>query len=84
MQAMSSNHANALVSFAAAGGGGIAFYGELSIRTQLKSKALVAIALKDREMNERHLEVETLAGRSLPDAGKAFVQFLTDAIKASA
>jgi DNA-binding transcriptional LysR family regulator len=84
VQAMSSNHANALVSFAAAGGGSIAFYGELSIRTQLKSKALVAIALKDREMNERHLEVETLAGRSLPDAGKAFVQFLTDAIKASA
>ncbi|MBT2335695.1 LysR family transcriptional regulator [Variovorax paradoxus] len=84
VQAMSSNHANALVSFAAAGGGSIAFYGELSIRTQLASKALVAIPLKDREMNERHLEVETLAGRSLPDAGKAFVRFLTDAIKATA
>lgn len=84
VQAMSSNHANALVSFAAAGGGSIAFYGELSIRTLLKTKALVAIPLKDREMNERHLEVQTLAGRSLPDAGKAFVQFLTDAIKATA
>lgn len=82
--AMSSNHANALVSFAAAGGGSIAFYGELSIRTLLKTKALVAIPLKDREMNERHLEVQTLAGRSLPDAGKAFVQFLTDAIRATA
>lgn len=82
-QAMTSNHANALVSFAAAGGGGIAFYGALSIRTQLQSKALVAIPLKDREMNERHLEVQTLAGRSLPDAGKAFVQFLTDAIRAA-
>ncbi|QSI31494.1 LysR family transcriptional regulator [Variovorax sp. RKNM96] len=84
VQAMSSNHANALVSFAAAGGGSIAFYGELSIRTLLKTKALVAIPLKDREMNERHLEVQTLAGRSLPDAGKAFVQFLTDAIRATA
>ncbi|MGJ7606855.1 LysR family transcriptional regulator [Variovorax sp. LT1R20] len=84
VQAMSSNHANALVSFAAAGGGSIAFYGELSIRTLLKTKALVAIPLKDREMNERHLEVQTLAGRSLPDAGKAFVQFLTDAISATA
>ena len=84
VQAMSSNHANALVSFAAAGGGSIAFYGELSIRTLLKTKALVAIPLKDREMNERHLEVQTLAGRSLPDAGKTFVQFLTDAIKATA
>jgi len=28
--------------------------------------------------------VETLAGRSLPDAGKAFVRFLTDAIKEAA
>lgn len=84
VQAMSSNHANALVSFAAAGGGSIAFYGALSLRTQLQGKALVAIPLKDREMNERHLEVETLAGRALPDAAKAFVQFLADAIKAAA
>ncbi|MET3494300.1 LysR family transcriptional regulator [Variovorax boronicumulans] len=82
--AMSSNHANALVSFAAAGGGSIAFYGELSIRTQLQSNALVAVPLKDREMNERYLEVQTLAGRSLPDAGKAFVRFLTEAIKETA
>ncbi|PLC04402.1 LysR family transcriptional regulator [Variovorax sp. RO1] len=84
VQAMSSNHANALVSFAAAGGGSIAFYGELSIRTLLKTRALVAIPLKDREMNERHLEVETLAGRSLPDAGRAFVRFLTEAIEETA
>jgi len=84
VQAMSSNHANALVSFAAAGGGSIAFYGALSIRTLLKTRALVAIPLKDREMNERHLEVETLAGRSLPDAGRAFVRFLTEAIEETA
>lgn len=79
--AMSSNHADALVSFAAAGGGGIAFYGELSIRTRLVSSGLVAIPLRDREMNERYLEVETLAGRPLPEAGRAFVQYLTEAIK---
>ncbi|KQX29461.1 LysR family transcriptional regulator [Variovorax sp. Root434] len=81
-QAMSSNHASALLSFAAAGGS-IAFYGALSMRTLLRSKALVAIPLKDREMNERHLEIETMAGRSLPDAGKAFVRFLVEAVKAS-
>ncbi|MBB3643256.1 MULTISPECIES: LysR family transcriptional regulator [Variovorax] len=81
--AMSSNHANALLSFAAAGGGSIAFYGPLSIRALLQSKALVAIPLKDREMHERHLAIETMAGRSLSDAGKAFVRFLVDAVKAS-
>jgi DNA-binding transcriptional LysR family regulator len=79
--AMSGNHADALVSFAAAGGG-IAFYGELSIRTRLLNSALVAVPLRDREMNERYLEVETLAGRPLPDAGKAFVQYLIEAIQA--
>lgn len=84
VEALSSNHANALLSFAAAGGTSIAFYGELALRTLLKTKALVAIPLKDREMNERHLEVETLAGRTLPDAGQAFVQFLADAITATA
>jgi DNA-binding transcriptional LysR family regulator len=82
-QAMSSNHANALLSFAAAGGGSIAFYGPLSIRTLLQSKALVALPVKDREMNERHLEIETMAGRSLPDAAKAFVRHLVEAVKAS-
>ncbi|SEF34757.1 LysR family transcriptional regulator [Variovorax sp. NFACC27] len=81
--AMSSNHANSLLSFAAAGGGSIAFYGPLSIRTLLQSKALVAIPLKDREMHERHLAIETMAGRSLPDAARAFVRFLVDAVKAS-
>lgn len=82
--ALTSNHADALVSFAAAATtGAIAFYGELSIRTRLDAQALVAIALRDREMNERYLEVETLAGRALPAAARAFVQFLTDEIKAT-
>lgn len=79
--AMSSNHADALVSFAAAARECVAFYGELSIRTRLLAKTLVAIPLRDREMNERYLEVETLAGRALPDAAKGFAQFLTDAIR---
>jgi len=83
VQAMSSNHASALLSFAAAGGDCIAFYGALSMKPLLQSKALVVIPLKDREMNERHLAIETMAGRSLPDAGKAFVRFLVDAVKAT-
>jgi DNA-binding transcriptional LysR family regulator len=81
--ALTSNQADALVSFAAAATGAIAFYGELSIRTRLASQSLVAIPLRDREMNERYLEVETLAGRALPAAGRAFVQLLTEEIKAA-
>jgi len=41
----------------------------------------VAVPLRDREMNERYLEVETLAGRALSDAAKGFVHFLTEAIQ---
>lgn len=80
--AMSSNHADALVSFVAAAHESIAFYGELSIRTRLLANTLVAVPLRDREMNERYLEVETPAGRPLPHAGRAFVEFLTRAIRA--
>jgi DNA-binding transcriptional LysR family regulator len=79
--AMSSNHADALVSFAAAAPECIAFYGELSIRTRLLAGTLVAVPLRDREMNERYLEVETLAGRALSDAAKGFVHFLAEAIR---
>jgi DNA-binding transcriptional LysR family regulator len=80
--AMSSNHADALVSFAGAARECIAFYGELSIRTRLLARTLVAVPLRDREMNERFLEVETLAGRALSDAAKGFVRFLIEAIRA--
>lgn len=43
---------------------------------------LAAAPLRDREMKERYLEVPTLASRALPAAGKAFVRFLTEHIKA--
>lgn len=80
--AITSNHADSLVSYAATAPEAIAFYGELSVRTRLQSLELAAIPLRDREMNERYLEVQTLAGRALPAAGKAFVQFLTEYIRA--
>jgi hypothetical protein len=70
------------VSFAGAARECIAFYGELSLRTRLLTRTLVALPLRDREMNERYLEVETLAGRALSDAAKGFVRFLIEAIRA--
>ncbi|KAF1019420.1 MAG: HTH-type transcriptional regulator GltC [Paracidovorax wautersii] len=71
--ALQSNHADALVSYAAASQAGIAFYGELSMRARLDTGAVVGIPLRDREMNERYLEVQTMAGRNLSEAGRAFV-----------
>lgn len=76
-----SNYPDALANFVKAAGQAIAFYGEISVRTRLLSHAVVAVPLRDSEMNERYLEVQTLAGRSLPEAGQAFVRSLVDAIR---
>ncbi|MCC3262637.1 hypothetical protein LLE87_31180, partial [Paenibacillus polymyxa] len=58
--AFTSRSIDALVGFASAGGG-VAFCGELAIRNRLAWGKIVAVPLRDREMTERHFEVQTLA-----------------------
>ncbi|MEM5428828.1 LysR substrate-binding domain-containing protein [Cupriavidus oxalaticus] len=76
----SSNNLDSLVGFTTAGGGVVAFYGELSVRRRLLEGSIAAIPLRDREMNERYIEIQTLARRNLPPAGRAFVQHLVEGI----
>jgi DNA-binding transcriptional LysR family regulator len=76
----SSNNLDSLVGFAAAGGGAISFYGELSVQGRLKAGTIAAVPLRDREMNERYIEIQTLAKRNLPPAARAFVEQLVQAI----
>jgi DNA-binding transcriptional LysR family regulator len=80
--ALESNQVDALVNYVAASRA-VAFYGEVSIRSRLRSGSVVAIPLRDREMNERHLEVQTMAGRNLPDAVRAFARHLVEALEAN-
>ena len=61
-----------------AAGGGITLSGELAVRSRVRAGLVVAVPLRDREMNERHFEVQTLAGRTLPAAGRAFLSQLQD------
>ena len=61
-------------------GGGITLNGELALRERLRRGEVVGIPLRDREMNERHFEVQTLAGRTLPRAAKAFLEHLLEAL----
>lgn len=68
-----SRHMDALISFTAASGGGVTFCGELAIRDRVRRGEVVCVPLRDREMKERHFEVQTLAGRPLPEACKAFI-----------
>lgn len=58
----------------------IALCGELALRTLIRAGELVAIPLRDREMNERDLEVQTLAGRTLSSAAQTFLRALQKAI----
>lgn len=78
--ALQCNRLDPIIAFTAAGGG-ISLCGELAIRSRLHNASLVAVPLRDREMNERHFEVQTLAGRSLPHACRAFLAHLKDELR---
>jgi DNA-binding transcriptional LysR family regulator len=70
-----SDHLYPLVSYVAATQA-ITFCGETALRQHLRAGVITAIPLRDREMNERHFEVQSLAGRQLPDAARAFINHL--------
>jgi len=75
-----SNYIEAMVNCAIFGGG-IALAGELSIRQRLAQGRLVAIPIVDSGMDARHIEVQTLANRTLPAATAAFVSYLKQAME---
>ena len=54
----------------------VTFCGETALRQHLRAGLVTAIPLRDREMNERHFEVQSLAGRQLTDAARAFIAHL--------
>jgi DNA-binding transcriptional LysR family regulator len=74
------NRLDMMIAFAAAGGG-IALSGEAAIRSRLRAGVIAARPLRDREMNERHFEVQTLAGRVLPNACQAFLAHLREVLR---
>ncbi|HSX93415.1 MAG TPA: LysR family transcriptional regulator [Hydrogenophaga sp.] len=74
-----SNHLYPLVNYAAQTDA-VTFCGETALRQHLHQGLVHAVPLRDREMNERHFEVQTLAGRQLPDGARAFVTHLRDAL----
>lgn len=59
----------------------VTFCGELALRQQLRNQVVAAVPLRDREMTERHFEVQTMAGRHLPDAARAFIDHLREALE---
>lgn len=70
-----SNNMMALHNYAAAGHG-VTVSSLLSVRKQVSGGTLAAVPLRDQVLDLRHLEVQTLAGRSLPVAVAAFLDLL--------
>lgn len=78
----SSDHLFPLVSYVAETQA-VTFCGQLALRQHLRHGSIVALPLRDREMAERHLEVQTLAGRHLPEAARSFIDFLRQSLASS-
>ncbi|WP_245638584.1 LysR family transcriptional regulator [Hydrogenophaga palleronii] len=76
---ITSNHLYPLINYVSESQA-ITFCGEATLRKRLADGRITAVPLRDREMNERHFEVQTLAGRHLPEAVRTFVNFLREQI----
>lgn len=80
---MVSNHARAVIQFVL-NGGGLSVSSEVAARHLVASGELLARPISDPGMDLRDIEVQTLAGRSLPVAVEAFLDLLRERLPASA
>lgn len=62
-------------------GSAVNFCGSLSVRNRLRINQQVLIPLTNPEMNQRVLQVQTMAGRELPSAVRSFIDMLIADIK---
>ena len=72
-----SNHAKTMLNFVA-NGGGLSVSSEIAARHLVAAGAIVAVPISDQGMDLRDLELQTLAGRSLPMAAQAFLDLLKE------
>lgn len=72
-----SNHARLVLHFVL-GGGGLSLSSEVAARHLVAQGAIVARPISDPGMDLRDIEVQTLAGRSLPLAVETFLTMLCD------
>ncbi|RKR06829.1 DNA-binding transcriptional LysR family regulator [Kushneria sinocarnis] len=75
-----SNFTEALTSFALLGQG-LTLSGELTVRRRLALGRLMAVPIRDPGMDARQIQIQTLAGRTLPRAVNTFLDFLRSAME---
>lgn len=52
----------------------------VTVRSRLQADGLAAVPIRNPELHQRTLQVQTMAGRTLPHAVQAFIELLTGAI----
>ncbi len=57
-------------------GGGVSIAGGVTLRDRVQRGELHAAPIRERALHGRHIEVQTLAERTLPEGPRAFMQFL--------
>jgi DNA-binding transcriptional LysR family regulator len=80
---LTSNFFQALYRFAAAGGG-VCIAGDVSVRHLVATGDMVALRIRDAGMDARHIEVQTMVGRTLPRAVQTFLELLKRRLAAEA
>jgi DNA-binding transcriptional LysR family regulator len=81
---LTSNYVSGLFGFLRHHPDGVTISGEISIRYQVDRGELAFVGLRDRGLDLRNMEVQTLVGRTLSSAAQAFLKFLKERLSAQA
>ncbi|GAA6120992.1 LysR family transcriptional regulator [Acidovorax sp. FG27] len=73
---LTSNYISALFGFLRHREDGVTICGEISVRNQVDRGELAFVRLRDKGLDLRNIEVQTLVGRTQPKAAQAFLEHL--------
>ena len=76
-----SNHFETLTHFVLCGGG-LSISGEITVRDRVRRGELHAAEIRERGMRGRSIELQTLAGRTLPEVVRTFLAYLREQLPA--
>ena len=81
---LTSNYISSLFGFLRHHEGGVTIAGAISIRYQVERGEVACVGLRDRGLDLRNIEVQTLTGRTLSSAAQAFLKFLKERLSEEA
>jgi DNA-binding transcriptional LysR family regulator len=81
---LTSNYVSGLFAFLRHHQEGVTIAGEISIRYQAERGEVVCVGLRDRGLDLRNFEVQTLTGRTLSHAAQAFLRHLKEQLAVQA